>query len=106
MVFAKIAQHPKVGAVHLRDVHESQVCLAPPFYLSGTEHPVTVGIDEYRNNELRVIGMLASVTVSAFQRRGVQLLKQIAIEMAFVIGREQVKNIAREEQALVEFHRA
>ena len=47
VVLSEIAQHPKVGAVHLCDEHEGKVFVAAFFYLSRTENATTVGIDEY-----------------------------------------------------------
>jgi hypothetical protein len=40
-----------------------------------------------------MISVLAFKLIAAFNGRGVKLLKKICIEIAFVIFREQIKNI-------------
>lgn len=46
VAFAKIAEHPKVRAAHLGDVHEGDVFMAAPLYFAGAEYTTAVGIDK------------------------------------------------------------
>jgi hypothetical protein len=106
VIFAKIAQHPKVGAIHLGDVHKGEVFIAALFYFPGTEHAATVGIDQYGYYELRGVGMLTYGAIAAFDGRCIKLLEQVAVEITFMLFREQIENITGKQKVLVKFYRA
>lgn len=95
MVFTKVTQHPKVRAVALRDEHKRQILAATPLDLTGTEHASTIGVDQNRHDQLRVIGVLAFATVGLLDARGIQLFKQFAVEKAFMLFRKQIEDVAR-----------
>ena len=83
-----------VGTVHLGDIHKRQVLIAAPFNFSRTEHTPAVGIDQDGNYLLRRVGVLTQALIRTFNRAGVQLLKNITIEIALMIIRQQIKYIA------------
>ena len=93
VVFAKVAEYPKVRAAHLGDVHEGDVFMAAPFYLAGTEYTTAVGIDKNRDNQLGMVGVLAFVAVKALDAGGVKLVKKVTVYIALVAFWKQVKNI-------------
>ena len=76
MELSKIAEHPEIRAVHLRNEHERQVFTAASFDLPGTENDSALGINQHRNNQPGVISVLAFNLIAVFNGRGVKLLKK------------------------------
>jgi hypothetical protein len=74
VVFAKIAQHAEIGAVHLGDEHEGQILAAAALDLPGAENPPTVGVDQDGDDQSGMIGMLAFDAIEAFNAGRIQLL--------------------------------
>ncbi|MCD2451553.1 hypothetical protein GO003_014255 [Methylicorpusculum oleiharenae] len=62
--------------------------------LSLPEYAAAVGIDQNRNHQLRVIGVLAFPAIGLLNASGIQLLEQFAVEKAFMILRKGVKHTA------------
>ncbi len=85
VILPEVIEHSEVRAVPLRNIHKRQIFIATPLYLPGTEYASTIGVDQYRNDQLWMIGMLAQDTILLFQAVGIELFKQISIEVAFVI---------------------
>ena len=76
MELSKIAEHPEIRAVHLRNEHERQVFTAASLDLPGTESASAVSMDQDRNNQPGVISVLAFNLIAVFNGRGVKLLKK------------------------------
>jgi hypothetical protein len=55
----------------LRDVHERQILAAVFLDFSDTEYALAIGINQDRDNVLRMISMLASRAVLRFQTGGI-----------------------------------
>jgi hypothetical protein len=104
MELSKIAEHPEIRAVHLRNEHERQVFTAASLDLPGTENASAVGIDQDRNNQPGVISVLAFNLIAVFNGRGVKLLKKLCIEIAFMIFRKQIENITGKQEVLIKFN--
>jgi hypothetical protein len=84
MGLSKIAKHPKIRAVHLRNEHERQIFTAAPFDLPGTENTPAVSIDQDRSDEPGVIGMLTFYAVSVFNGGRIKLLEQLGKKIAII----------------------
>lgn len=106
MVFAEIAQHAKIRAVHWGDEHEGQVFAATPLDLPGAEDAPAVGIDQDGDDLFGVIGMLAFDAIKGFNTGGIQLREQFGVEVAFMLLRQKIKDIAGKQLMLMEFNRA
>jgi hypothetical protein len=48
MDLSKIAEYPKIRAVHLRNKHERQIFTVASFDLPGTENAAAVGVDDVK----------------------------------------------------------
>lgn len=106
MVFAKIAQHAEIGAVHLGDEHEGQVFAAAPFDLPGAEDASAVSVDQDGNDQLRMIGMLALDAIKAFNAGRIELLEELCIKIAFMLLRQKIEDIAGKKLVLMKLNRA
>ena len=65
VVLPEIAQHPEVRAVPPGDEHEAEIFPAALLDLPGTEHAVTVGVDQDRDDLARRVGTLTPVAYRA-----------------------------------------
>jgi hypothetical protein len=105
VIFAKIAQHPKIGAVHLRDEHEGQVFAAAALDLPGAENAPAVGVDQNGDDLPGMIRMLAFDAIEAFNAGGIQLLEKFGVEVAFMILRQKIEDIAGKKLVLMKLNR-
>ena len=69
------------------------------------EDTATVGVDRNGNDLPGMIGMLTDGAVKALHASGIQLIEQFSIEIAFVVLRQQIEDIAGKQLALMEFFR-
>ena len=59
--------------------------MAAFFDFPGAENTLAVGKDQDRNDELGMIGVLTLNAIKTFKATGINLLKQVGIEKAFMI---------------------
>jgi hypothetical protein len=85
VVLPEITQHPKVRAIHPSYIHKGKVFVAPFLYLPRTKKTLTVGIYKDRDNQAGVVSILPLSAEPAFKNGCVKLLKNIPIQVAFVI---------------------
>ncbi len=85
VIFTEVAQNPEIRAVHLGDVHESQVLSASLFNFTRAEHTMAIGVDQDGNDQLGRIGMLAEMMVLALNFRGIYVLKNSFIDIAVML---------------------
>lgn len=104
--FAKIAQHAKIGAVHLRDEHKGQVFAAAALDLPRAEDAMAVGVDQDGDDQPGMVGMLAFDAIEAFNTGGIELLEEFGMEVAFMILRQKIEDIAGKKLVLMKLNRA
>src|SRR5690606_16304660 len=94
MVFAKIAQHAKIRAVHLRNEHKGQILAAAALDLPGAEDSAAVSVDQNGNDLPGMIGVLTLGAIETFNAGSIQLLEEFGIEIAFMILWQKIEDIA------------
>jgi hypothetical protein len=94
VVFAKIAQYPKIGAVHLRNEHKGQIFPATSLDLPRAEDASAVGIDQDGDDLFGMIRMLTFDAIEAFNAGSIELLEEFGIEIAFMILWQKIEDIA------------
>ena len=67
---------------------------------------MTVGIDQDRYDQPRMVGMLAKMVILLFQLRCIDMLEDIFKNETVVIRWKQVKNVRWEHQVLVKLNGA
>jgi len=61
-------------------------------------------MENKQNDWPGVIGVLAFNLILAFNDSGIKLVKQLRIKVAFMVLRQQIKNVAGKQQVLVKFY--
>ena len=79
---------------------KSEIFPAALLDLPGTEHAVTVGVDQDRDDLARRVGTLTPVAVPGLHFRRVQLREQFLIQETFVILRQEVEHVRRKQLTL------
>jgi len=82
---------------------ESNVLVAAPLDLAGGTHPDRVGVQQYAEQRLRVIGRMAMPVgpVASEERRQVKLVDYVAHEPGEVAFGQPVAQVGREQEGLV-----
>ena len=106
IVFSKITQHSEIRTIHPSYIHKGKIFLAPFLYLSRTKNTLTIGIYQDRDNQTRMISILPFPAEITFQAGCIKLLKDIVIQVTFVLIWKQIKNITWKQLSLIEFYRA
>lgn len=106
VILAKIAQHTKVEAQHLRNIHESQILTAASLNFTRAKHAMAVSIDQDGDKSTRVIDSLPNTTVLLLYHARVELREDLFVDKTVMILSQQIKNIAGEQEALIYFNRA
>jgi hypothetical protein len=85
VVLAKITEHPEIRTVPMGYVHKSKVFPTLLLYLSGTEYPLTICIDQYPCYQPWMIGVLSTNTVVLLDLGRFQLLEYLLIDETVMI---------------------
>ena len=75
------------------------------FQLAGTEYPVTVAVNQNANEFLRMIGALAQGAILRFNTARIGLLKKIMKQVAIMLRRQKVKDVAWKQLTLDSINR-
>lgn len=105
VVFAKIAEHPKVRAIHPCNKHEGEIFTTSLFDLSRAKNATTVGVDENAGDQPGMVSPLPIAAVTLLNDGGVQLLNDIVKQVALMIVGQQIKNISGKQLGLIELNR-
>ena len=93
VILSETTQHPEIRSIDPRCIPKGTIFVAPLLYLSRTKYPLTIGINEDRDNQTGMISILASSTEFAIQAGCINLLKNIFIQVTYVFARQYAEDI-------------